>query len=268
MKIRSMSSDPHEELDEKLPIDDIYDMGLDIGFEEQLYEQLNTSWNPSKDVDWDQSIDLDSDAKRLTSFLATEFHYDSMFELMLCGRLLEKDAHPEAKVLAVMLANSKIRNAAAWAKYLANIGDTEDLSHAKRRYFGALYDEEDTTNLLLGISVIGDVSWYAFMDKVEDVGGPLFEEIVSSIREQKRGQISHTVNYLQYTTSKREGEQLRALRKDAEFFRDSMEEIIQSHDDKLAAVGKDTDAIAQHVVEYIDTFYTRIGMTPPPRRSE
>lgn len=239
----------------ELPIDRMYEAGVDIDFGDALYEQLGDTWHPTA-VDWGQEVSLPYERRRMAAFLATEFHYDNMFELALCGRFLGREWDAEGKVLAVVLANARVRNAAAWARYIEKIGETVDLSHAKREYFGDLYEEDWIPVMVLGISVIGDVSWYAFMDKVDDVGGQLFRDVVSSIREQKRGHIDQTANYLQDKIENMPDEERQRFAEQAAIYRDRMTDIIASHEEKLARVDKDPDAVLTHVETYIDSFYS------------
>lgn len=239
---------------------EMYKEDIRIDFEKELENMVGDLWGSPRNVDWNQDMDVDETTKRALIDIATQFHFNNMSELSLCGRVLQNEHLLEAKMVSSIIAVSKIRNIGTWSKYLSKHNVATDIPAPEKEYFNRLFDIEDTDSILMGMSVVGKVAWLALTDELEDFGDPVFKQIVEQIRAQKEAKLRITKDYLRKGVEQRNEEELRDLEEDARYYRGHARETILYHRRTLDELGKDTQQIADRVEDKITEFYDDIGL--------
>lgn len=192
--------------------------------------------------------------------MATHFSYNNMAEIRLCGTILEQEYFLQPKMVASIIAVSKIRNLQTWNKYISRLGTLADVPEPDREYFGSLPDRENTTSILLGMSVIGKITWLALADELRDLDDPVFEEILDQVGQQKEKKLSLVSDHLRNRIEGMTDDERRQIQSDARHYRGQARETLLYHHTLLRDVGKDSQQIADHAEDEITAFYSDIGI--------
>ncbi|MFB6166766.1 MAG: hypothetical protein ABEJ62_00695, partial [Candidatus Nanohaloarchaea archaeon] len=239
---------------EDLEFEDIY-TEENLNAEGILYREDESSWSPTEDIDWDLEEDLPEEKNLALSEAATQFHYSNSSHLILCGRLMEQSEDMEIKKLATYLAFSKMRNVDVFGRYLGKNPANAEIAPETKEYLGRMSSEENMTNLLLGMGVLGGTVGYGVLGHLKDAGSPLFSQIAEKVIEQKHGNEDILVNALQNLVDAADDEDMEKMRELARYYRERSEQIVLFHSDLLNRLELDPEEVAESVLEATDRFY-------------
>lgn len=239
----------------------LYEAEVGVDFEERLLEITTDLLGSVRNIDWEQDFATNPDQKEMLTRIAAQFHFNNLNELTLCGTILENDVKVESKMIASLIAISKIRNIGTWGKYLARLNAVSDVPMPEKEYFNKLYNVKNTVSLLLGMSVIAKVTWFALTDHLRDLDDPLFGQIIDQVQQQKAVKLAFTTDYLSKEIKQMGPEELEILEQDARYYRGYARETVLFYRDMLETLDKDAKAVANHVEDEITQFYDDIGLT-------
>ncbi|MFB6294425.1 MAG: hypothetical protein ABEI97_01580, partial [Candidatus Nanohaloarchaea archaeon] len=247
-------------MDDDSTFEDIYTDEETLNTAGVLYREAEGSWSPTKDIDWEQSIDLPEAERTALAAAATQFHYSNASHLMLTGRLLEQAEDIERKKLALYLSFSKMRNVDAFGRYIGRVSVHTEVAPQTKEYLSRMSAEEDVASLLLGMGVLGGTVGYVVLDHLADAGDPLFADIAGHVQQQKHDNEEILVNQLSELIAAADEERLAAIRETAAYYRERSEQIVLHHDDILETLGIDPEEVAEDVLAATDEFYRKVGL--------
>ncbi len=243
-------------------VEALYGEDISLDFESELANLVTNLWGASRSVDWKQggSSNVSPAEQEILTDLAMQFSYNNVAELKLCGTILADEYFLQPKMIASIIAVSKLRNIETWNQYLGHTEQLADIPEPEREYFGALSERESTDSILLGMSVIGKITWKALTEEVNDIDDPVFQQIIDQIQDQKDAKLELIRNHLRDRIDVMTADERQELHSDARHYRGLARETILYHDSKIRAVDRDPQNIADHVEDAITTFYNEIGL--------
>lgn len=241
-------------------VERLYQEEIRVDFEGELEDIAKNLWGAERNIDWGQSLVARPQEQELLKAMATQFHYNNLSELSLCGRIIQNELLLEMKMIASLLAVSKIRNIGTWNKYLLRMNVSSQVPPPEKEYFNTLTKVEDSTSLLLGMSVIGKVCWLSLCENLHDLNDPVFQDILKQVRQQKEAKLEYVQPYLARSINEMDDAAVETIQQHARFFRGQSRETVLYHHGALSALGKSPQTLANHVEEGINRFYRNVGL--------
>lgn len=247
---------------EDLPTNHVYEDGVDL--QESIFDDLRTTASVMQNINWDQTIRSSERAGIATQSAATQFHYSNMSHLILCGQVMKhetKRTDVSAQQLAVYLANFKLQGVDAWGRYLGKTGSAEDVSRELKQYFRKLFSEGKVLPLFIGMETLGGATAHAAYTQIQDVGDPLFQDIIDTLLDHKEDELDIAAEYLETEITALSEEDRQALATTAEEYRSIAESILTAHSADFAAVNIDLRDTLQAINTTINEFHRDIGLS-------
>ncbi len=210
-----------------------------------------------------QDSEVPEDVQKALTYLAAQFHYAHVSELVVSGRIIEHGKGIPLKRLGVILCLSHMAYADIWGRYLAAQGEQIARNPALERHFEVLFTESRFWNVLLGLCVIGVIAGRVVMEKTQNSVDPGYNQIASFVADAKREDeelIAMLFNRQMASIS--EQDRVR-LQQKAELYRDHAIEVILGGHDPYQVLGISDREVAYKVGEAVNAFYQRIGLEEP-----
>lgn len=242
----------------ELSLSEVYGSGVRLGMDTSFYQD-SICWEPMEDVDWDRDIQVPEEQEQALITVATQFHFGNMADLMLCGRIMEHEQEMEAKRLALLLSTAKIRSVDAWGRYLDKLQGATEITPSLKKYMDEMYnDATDTLSLLIGMSIIGDVSGRIILEQAMTTDEPVLSEMAECMTAQTRKNQENAKHYLKIALSNTHPNRLTKVRNDVLYYRRNLADIILSQQDAFETLGWNPDYIASRAAQDADEFLNAI----------
>lgn len=231
----------------------------DLNFEGIFLKEMVGGWKPSRDIDWDQDLQLPEEKEAALAEAVTQYYYSNIAHVMLCGRVLEREEDLRGKKLALLIAFSKVRSAEVYGRYLGKTNADPDIAPYTQEYFSKM-SEDDIDILLPDMGVLGGALGYGTLSFLKDAGDPLFAQIAEKVCDQKDREMEFLADYLGEVVRAMDEEEHDDLLERAAFYRERAENIVQYHADLLTTLDIDPEEVRTYVLEFTDEFYADIGI--------
>lgn len=244
----------------KLPANNVYEKGMNIGTTECMVEVNGDVWNG---IDWDQPLDTPPDIRAVTTTAATQFHYANMSHLILCGRIIKQEVKhitSDTTKLAVCLAAHKADGTDIWGRYLEKSGAGATLSRPMMSYYRHLFSENDAVSILLPMETLGGPVAYTLYRELQDVGDPVFRQIAQNLATRKQAEIQCVVDYLSPMIQAFPPEQKQQVLREAKQYDTAIDTVINTFAPQFDTVNLDPGAIRNQIQENVQQFYTDLAL--------
>lgn len=243
-------------------VDQLYREGINLEEAGEFYGSLAAN-RFSQDIGDEvesPNQDVPEDVQEALNYLAAQFHYAHIAELVVSGRLVEHSQDIPVKRLGVVLALSHVSYADAWGSYLAEQGQQTVRNEVLQQHFELLFDEERTLNILIGLCVIGAIAGRVIMEATQDTEDAVYNRIASFVSRAKHDDEQLITLFFDKKLSDSTDQDIPDVRQKADIYREHAVQIVMGGENPYRALGHDTQDIATTIGEQVNRFYQRIGI--------
>jgi hypothetical protein len=242
----------------KIPLSEVYGTGVNLDIDTGFYDDIN-HWQPTDNIPWEHGITVEQTQREALATVATQFHFGKMTDMKLCGRVLEHEPDMHAKRLALLLANSRIRTADAWGRYLGLLESTGTILPPLDTYMSAMYDDTtDPVSLLIGMVMVGDISGHVILDAAMQTDEPVLRAMGEQMMEQATQNRENAVFYLRSVLGNIPPNRFTKIRHDVQRYRQNLDDILLTQEDAFTTLGWDTTRITERATNESDQFLDSI----------
>lgn len=248
---------------DKLPADTVYENG--IPFNETLLSRVELNGDVWEGIDWETPVDVGGELREAAATAATQFHYANTAHLLLCGKVIKHElprTSIDAQKLAISLASHKAEDTDIWGRYLKACGTSAPVSPELKTYYRHLFSEDDVCRLFLGMETLGGPVAYGIYDLFRESGDALFQQICTSMMEQKDREMQITVEHLDEVMAGDACDDTDLQQVIGEY-RSLMEALVAAHEPQFRALGIEMDTVHETVHQQVSRFYSDIGLDLP-----
>jgi len=240
--------------DSSISLQELYRDGINIPCnpDDPVYLASEEGW---ESVKWEE-IAVSEEIQDALATIASQFHYVHLAQLLLLGNVISGDSDLDAKRLALLLANTRMRDTDAWGRYLQRLGKVKEIDPVMENYFERLYNDAHTVSRLLGM-VFGEVmitTIYRNMNGEDRT----FERLLKRNMGQSERNINLAEHYLQRWITDHTIEKRREIANSVDRYIVLKERFLVSQRENLATVGIDADTVIEKFVRNADDFYNDI----------
>jgi hypothetical protein len=242
------------EINSRFSIDDVYQDGIDIPHnpDDPVYVASEAGW---PDIEWSK-IDAPDNIQDALGTLGTQIHYINVAQVLLLGNVISGKTDINAKRLAILIAETRIRDVDAWGRYLSKVGETGDVASTMRNYFEKLHGDDNMVSTLIGVLLLDVLVTATY----ENLNGK--DKTMERLIERNIGQAERNINlsdrYIDEWTDDLAADERDTAAARINRYITLKEQFITSHDAAFDTVGIKTRRLRDDFQDEANQFYDRL----------
>lgn len=235
-------------------IDDIYEKGIDVPMNpsDPVYVASEAGW---PNIDWDR-ISVEGEVRDALAAVGTQLHYTNLSQVLLLGDVIRGKTDINAKRLAILIAETRMRDVDAWGKYLSRLGEIGDISPSIEEYFERLYEDENMVSQIIG-SLLTDVLVTAVYENMDGT-----DTTLEMLVERNVGQAERNIRLSDYYLSEwidgLAADERRGTAARIDRYITLKEQFIENYADTFTVLDISADAVADDFRDEACTFQKQL----------
>lgn len=244
-------------MEENSPIDDVYAHGANIPRNpvDPVYKELEKAWY---DIDWAE-IDTTDNQWTALADAATYFHYSYLSHVHLLGDIIERALDLRAKRIAIVLANSRMRDVDAWGRYLGKLKTATEIPSELKDHFRVLAADDYVESQVAGIALI-DVYRYTIKDRISAIDDPTFRALMERDSEQSRANMRLAESYLTAAVPELDAADWQDMIETIRQYREMTEDIFLAQVASIDSFDREPMDVIAAAKQTADAFFERVGL--------
>lgn len=177
----------------------------------------------------------------------------------LLGEIIERAPDLRAKRIAIVLADSRMRDVDAWGRYLGKLQTTTELPSMLKDSLRVLAADAHVESQVAGIALM-DVYRYAIRDRISAIDDPTFQALMERDSEQSRANMRLAESYLTTAIPKLDAADRKEVTETIRRYQEMMEDTILTHASSIESFDGEPADVKAAAKQTADAFLDRIGI--------